>query len=354
MRQIKKPCFYHDYDAMFDFKVMKLRNKHGWEGYGLFQGLLETLGREGGELECDYESLSLFMNTKQELLKSVIEDFGLFIFEDRSDIRIFKSKRLCEHQESVNELIEKRKSAGKSSAENRKCKTEGKDNNQEHTHNMCSTHIQQVLNTCPTLVEQSQTNKENKINKEREKEKENNNLSSTTNCDSTENLKNIEGETENFGEMTVDVVDENIPLVNAEKQTSETVNDFYMIFKNDAAAIEQMCIFTHKDRTAIMNFLIEFEAQCKYDGKFDKSYNDFKNHFRNWVNKKVSVRTSMNGKTVTRHNPNLRPGQCEYIDSDGRRRCADTNALIPDDAPPRPGNGSRWISSTKKWIPAGI
>ena len=189
---------------------------------------------------------------------------------------------------------------------------------------------------------------------EKEKEMEIKKTPSTTNCDSTENLEIIEGETENFGEMTVDVVDENIPLVNADKQTSETDNDFYMMFKNDAAAIEQMCIFTHKDRTAIMNFLIEFEAQCKYDGKFDKSYNDFKNHFRNWVNKRVSVKTSMSGRTVTRHNPNLRPGQCEYIDSDGRRRCADTNALIPDDAPPRPGNGSRWISSTKKWIPAGI
>lgn len=338
MEKLRQLYFPHDFYARLDTKVMKVRKRHGPEGYGVFWMLLEKIAESGGCLECDYEALSFEFQTSEEIVESIVKDFDLFGFADESVNKIF-SKRMTDQLEQVEKRREDKSRAGKEGMKKRWNKNEN--NNTVITEDNANV--------------TSHNYKEKEKEKGKEKGKENkNNLSSTTDCDSTENLENIEGKTENFGEMTVDVVDENIPLVNADKQSTETDNDFYMMFKNDAAAIEQMCIFTHKDRTAIMNFLIEFEAQCKYDGKFDKSYNDFKNHFRNWVNKKVSVRTSMSGKTVTRHNPNLRPGQCEYIDSDGRRRCADTNALIPDDAPPRPGNGSRWISSTKKWIPAGI
>lgn len=75
--------FSHDANARNDEKIIKLRFKHGWEGYGIYWGLIERL-RESPtyKLKTDYELIAFDMRTQCERIKSVIEDFDLFILED--------------------------------------------------------------------------------------------------------------------------------------------------------------------------------------------------------------------------------------------------------------------------------
>ena len=48
-----KNTFYfpHDYDASTDRKIVKLRTKFGWKGYGVYWAIIEALAREDGYMD---------------------------------------------------------------------------------------------------------------------------------------------------------------------------------------------------------------------------------------------------------------------------------------------------------------
>ena len=71
--------FSHDSNARGDEKLVELRIKHGWEGYGLYWALIEKL-RSEREYETAYNlaALAYELRTTETLLKSIIEDFKLF------------------------------------------------------------------------------------------------------------------------------------------------------------------------------------------------------------------------------------------------------------------------------------
>jgi len=78
---MKKEAYYfsHDSNARQDEKIIKLRMKLGWEGYGLYWALIEMLrDAKDYKLETDYESIAFELRTECERIKSVIEDYGLF------------------------------------------------------------------------------------------------------------------------------------------------------------------------------------------------------------------------------------------------------------------------------------
>jgi hypothetical protein len=82
---MSKDTFYfsHDYNARNDEKIRKLLFKHGYEGYGIYWALIESLYNNANELQTDYESIAYEMRTHSELVKSVVNDFKLFeIIED--------------------------------------------------------------------------------------------------------------------------------------------------------------------------------------------------------------------------------------------------------------------------------
>lgn len=78
--------FRHDYNAHEDPKIIRLQAKHGLEGYGVFWYLIELLASETGRLFLprDYEMLAFAMRSHCDLIKSVIEDFGLFQFDEEN------------------------------------------------------------------------------------------------------------------------------------------------------------------------------------------------------------------------------------------------------------------------------
>lgn len=78
---MKDYYFPHDYHASQDEKIIKLLKTMGWEGYGIYWGIVERLHKEGGWLTKDFEALSFDMRTHSERIANAVLDFNLFIFD---------------------------------------------------------------------------------------------------------------------------------------------------------------------------------------------------------------------------------------------------------------------------------
>ena len=108
---MKKTYLQHQSNSFTDIKIIKMRSKLGMEAYGIFWALLELLFNEENKL-CieDYSVLSFSLQCDEDKLKSVIEDFDLFIIEDGC----FYSKRLNNHIDTINsKSIKAKESASK-------------------------------------------------------------------------------------------------------------------------------------------------------------------------------------------------------------------------------------------------
>ena len=103
---MRKTYFNHDSSARTDLRIIKLRAKLGYEGYGVFWALLELLFTEENKL-CidDYSEIAFGLQTDPKILKQVIEDFDLFTLEDDC----FYSKRLNKQIEEINAKSNKAK-----------------------------------------------------------------------------------------------------------------------------------------------------------------------------------------------------------------------------------------------------
>lgn len=123
-----KQYFRHDSNAQQDERILALRMKLGWEGYGLYWAIVERL-RDSKEcqLSKDYNLLGFAFNVSAGKIKQVVEDFGLFTFTD--DGERFYSKRLSTDMQAVSDLSQSRSEAGKKGNEKRWSK--GDNDNQE-------------------------------------------------------------------------------------------------------------------------------------------------------------------------------------------------------------------------------
>ena len=85
--------FSHDANAHRDEKLIAIRMKHGWAGIGLFWTILEKM-REASNYMCvkDYNLLAFDLRVDASIIKSLVEDFGLFVFTQCG--KYFYSERL--------------------------------------------------------------------------------------------------------------------------------------------------------------------------------------------------------------------------------------------------------------------
>ena len=100
-----KDTFYfsHDYNPRADEKIKLLIRRHGILGYGIFWAIIEDLYNNANALRTDYEGIAFDLRVDTNIVKSVINDFDLFIIKDdffgslsvqrRLDDRNAKSKK---------------------------------------------------------------------------------------------------------------------------------------------------------------------------------------------------------------------------------------------------------------------
>ena len=93
-----KDTFYfsHDYNARNDEKIKRLIRKHGMQGYGVFWSIVEDLYNNANALRTDYDGIAYDYRIDINIVKSVIEDFGLFVFDGNTFGSLSVQKRLDE------------------------------------------------------------------------------------------------------------------------------------------------------------------------------------------------------------------------------------------------------------------
>lgn len=161
--------FKHDCNARQDEKILALRMKHGWEGYGLYWALIERL-RESANYSCvcDYNLIAYDLRSDANKIKSIIEDFRLFDFAtDENRGKLLYSRRLLEDMYLKDDAREAKVEAGKKGAEAKKKKADPK-----QCLSTPQAHLKHTLST-------PQANR-----KEEEKKK---NITTTTNARESEN-----------------------------------------------------------------------------------------------------------------------------------------------------------------------
>lgn len=103
--------FSHDFEARADIKLARLLSRHGMQGYGLFWAIIEDLYRLGMHeaMSKDLEFLAWHYRTDQEMIRSVIEDFDLFQFDDEH----FWSNTVLNRLEDIHKRSEKARQSAK-------------------------------------------------------------------------------------------------------------------------------------------------------------------------------------------------------------------------------------------------
>ena len=95
---MSKDTFYfsHDYNSRSDEKVKSLLRKQGLTGYGLFWAIIEDLYNNANALRTDYDGIAYDFRIDVSIVKSVLNDFNLFVFDGDSFGSLSVQKRLDE------------------------------------------------------------------------------------------------------------------------------------------------------------------------------------------------------------------------------------------------------------------
>lgn len=110
--------FPHDSNARNSDKLIRLRMRHKSAGYGVFFMILERLREEPEYMSIkDYNMIAFDLREDALLVKSVIEDFGLFVFTE--DGKYFYSESFKRRMEIKDDKSKKRSEAGKKGMINR-------------------------------------------------------------------------------------------------------------------------------------------------------------------------------------------------------------------------------------------
>lgn len=117
-RKNTKPYFPHEADSRNRESMIRLRIAHGPAGYGVYYMLLERLRMEETyQATFDLEILAFDLKTDEELIRSVITDFGLFVVSE--DGKTFTSVELSEYMTFMEEAKQRRQEAARKAAEAR-------------------------------------------------------------------------------------------------------------------------------------------------------------------------------------------------------------------------------------------
>lgn len=98
---MKKDTFYfsHDYNARFDEKIKLLIRKHSMLGYGCYWAIIEDLYNNANALRTDYDGIAFELRITTEQVKSIINDFDLFVFDGDYFGSLSVERRLNERNE---------------------------------------------------------------------------------------------------------------------------------------------------------------------------------------------------------------------------------------------------------------
>ena len=106
-----KQYFSHDLGARRDEKLVNLRADLGWEGYGIYWSLIETLYEHDNLYHMkSLKALAFDLQVEIDKLMIIVKDYGLFEYDEEC----FWSNGVAKRLDKRNAIIEKRREAGRS------------------------------------------------------------------------------------------------------------------------------------------------------------------------------------------------------------------------------------------------
>lgn len=255
--------FSHDSNARNSEKLIRLRVKHGAAGYGVYFMLLERLREEPSYVSVrDYNMLAFDLRADTALIKSVVENFGLFSFTE--DGECFYSESFCRRMREKDDKAAKARESVKKRWDKRF----------EYDRN---TNVSKEEYDRNTNVEKSDTIKERK-------EKDILSSSSTSAIAGEQlsmegfadslNLKSQKEKSCAKKEKEAEPADTMIPIDRLEEA-----------MRAEAVWIESMCMNLHKSREWIDSMIHEYCVEQQLNGTTVKLLSDAKRHFRNYIRK---------------------------------------------------------------------
>lgn len=270
--------FSHDSNARNDDKILSLRMRHGWEGYGLYWALIERM-REAANYACvcDYNVVAYDLRTDAAKIKSIIEDYGLFAFEAGTDGRKYVYSESLRRRMRVADEAAKTKSEAARKAVVKRWEREGK---YERNTGVIRTNYGRI-------TDEYEENK-NKIN----------NISSTT----TTAPARVKAESlpENFskknpaaaenanGAVSRDDFPSAVNLPPAARKTASAEENARKCLESPAW-IESVCMQNHITPERVAEEMRLFPSHLTEHGyDDDKTIDDFKRHFAAMLRKKLA------------------------------------------------------------------
>lgn len=105
---MKKETYYfsHDYSARSDEKIKNLIYDFGFEGYGIYWALIEELYQNANALRTNYKRIAFDMRVDENVIKSIVENYELFIIENEHFGSLSVQRRLDMRNEKSNKARE--------------------------------------------------------------------------------------------------------------------------------------------------------------------------------------------------------------------------------------------------------
>lgn len=94
-----KEYFSHDYSTRLDDKIKLLIRKHGMLGYGTYWAIIEDLYNNANALHLDCEGIAYDLRVDESLVKSIINDFDLFVIDGDEFGSLSVGKRIEQRNE---------------------------------------------------------------------------------------------------------------------------------------------------------------------------------------------------------------------------------------------------------------
>lgn len=261
--------FPHDSNARNSDKLIRLRMRHKAAGYGVFFMILERLREEPSYMSVkDYNMIAFDLREDASLIKSVIEDFGLFVFTE--DGKYFYSESFKKRMEFKDDKSKKRSEAGKIGLAKRWGKKESEIAN-------ATKFIANATDNDSNAIAKDEKNiarkeKESKVKKKKEL------LSSESN---KKNEPKGSPLTPSHPGFNPDLV---------EKPLDECKNELI----NNVLWVEKICSHQYISPIQFQSYLDEFFKDLDCRDVDMKSPKDARDHFTNWL--KIQLRIKANEK----------------------------------------------------------
>ena len=264
--------FSHDSNARNSDRLIKVRMKYGALGYGVYFMILERLRDDPRYMSVrDYNMIAFDLRVDSSVIKSVVEDFGLFVFTE--DGEYFYSEGFMRRMDLKDNERQKRSAAGKRAMATRWGTTTDKSVITELPENDKSV-IRVLSDSDKSVITELPENDKSVIRVLSDSDK-----SVITELPENDNKKSKVKESK----VKDDGVGEKSPSTASPAEVDNLATDLNELRK-ESGWINLVAMKFGMSVAEVVGMIADFELDCRVNGKmYHQNLSDVKSHFANWL-----------------------------------------------------------------------